>query len=91
VVYKIYEIIRDQMGGDQRIVQAGWVTRAALSDFTGSVNNPNVMGEYARHGVSPCAAPRRPMSVPDAEQFTQGLLTRWCLWNYAEAVRHGII
>ena len=88
-LYKIYEIIRNDIG-DDGIRSAGWATKALLSAFTGSVNNPNVMGSSATCRSSN-APPKGAMSLDKAELFLQGLLRKWSLRKYDEAVQAGVL
>lgn len=72
-VYKIFEIIRAALG--ERLGE--FTSRAMLTRFTGSVNRPEVLGDYSRHEVQPGAPPRQPMSREEVEQYVQDLLCRW--------------
>jgi hypothetical protein len=74
-VYKIFELIREDAG--QELVR--FASRAETSCFTGSVNRPDVLGDYARHEVMPGERPRQTMSREAAEAFIQGLLYRWAM------------
>jgi hypothetical protein len=53
-LYKVFEIIRDAVGGSrERLVATGWTTKADLSAFTGSVDHRAVSGFHeGRHARS---------------------------------------
>jgi hypothetical protein len=79
-VYKIFEIIRNDAGKDLRKL----ASPTQVSCFTGSVNRPEVLGDYARHEILPGERPRQTMTRDEAERFIQDLLFRWASAKLAQ-------
>jgi hypothetical protein len=78
-LHKVYEIIRDDAGGEAPdVVNKGWATALDIDRFR-SVHYPSVLSEEARHGVEPKrrAAPVDPMSLVEARAFVASLLKCW--------------
>lgn len=78
-LYKIYELISKDTGGGDAIADKGWATKTELRRFTNSMNNPNVLGDQARHAASSATPPAQPMSIPDARVFVEKLLKAWLI------------
>jgi hypothetical protein len=67
-LYKMFEIIRDAVGGGQvGLVATGWTDQADLSAFTGSANRPDVYGDRARHARMSGGPPRQTMDLVRAQ------------------------
>jgi hypothetical protein len=76
-LWKVYEVIRDELGGPANVIGKGWATHDEIDSFR-SVHYPSVLGENARHGVEPTRpAPRHPMSFAQAQEFIRRLLAHW--------------
>jgi hypothetical protein len=77
-LWKVYEVIRDDVGGKANILSKGWATANEIDSFR-SVHYPSVLGGKARHGIEPKnpAAPTAPMSLAEARQFVRRLLKHW--------------
>lgn len=81
-LYKVYEVIRDDMGGKwtgkAAIVNKNWATDGELERFRG-VHYPSIYGDEARHGVDDVSQrpPSNPMLFPEAQAFLRRLLARW--------------
>lgn len=76
-LYKAYEIVRADMGGDQALCDLGWVTGPALSRFRHTCQSPTVLGSEARHGVEPAAPPARPLGYAEARNLVASLIAKW--------------
>ena len=85
VVYKIYELIRDDCGGDDGIASSGLASKSEQSVFRGSVNRSDVLGEYARHAITTGST----MTAGECEAFIRGLLLRWIEQKYADGLSTG--
>jgi hypothetical protein len=79
-LYKIYEIISDDAGGDKGIVSRGWATTAELRSFTATANRRELSGDDARHG-SDEGRPFKgePMRVADAESLIRRVLSSYVM------------
>ena len=75
--WKLYEVIRDDVGTDEDIVNMGWASPVDLDRFKGSINSKEVLGESARHARSKYPPPRKPMSLIELRTFAEQLLNHW--------------
>ena len=76
-LYKIYEVIREDMRGKQRIISEGWTSNVRIDAFTGSANNSVVSGDAARHGRMKSFTPSTTMTLSEARSFIKMLTQRW--------------
>lgn len=76
-LYKAYEIVRTEAGGDQRIQELGWASGAILSRFRRTCQSPTSIGDDARHAVEPSDPPSRPLPRAEAKRLAAGLLECW--------------
>ena len=76
-LFKVYEIIRDDLGGDNKLFQTKWTTKAILSRFTHTAQSKLVLGAEARHARKKFGAPKVPMSKFEAHYFIRELLLTW--------------
>jgi hypothetical protein len=76
-LYKIYEIIREDLGGESNLLQKGWVTRKMLSRFRHTANSEAVLGEHARHTGYKHKPPKDPMSKPEALNIINTIVKEW--------------
>lgn len=76
-LYRLYEVLRAEVGGDTTIVQAGWTSRSQLDRFTRSADSVTVAGDDARHGVERQQPPAKPMTLTQARSFIDALLCKW--------------
>jgi hypothetical protein len=90
-LYKVYEVIKDDMGGCGDIAAAGLKPLDDIKSFTGSVNRPDVLGDFARHARMPGPPPQHTMDEAEATSFVQTLAINWLLYRYEEALRDGLI
>lgn len=76
--YRIYEIIRDDV---RNISQKGWVPSKDVKRFTGTVNNPDLIGDIARHGVPQTGKKHlmknQPMTFHEARGFINNIVSKW--------------
>jgi len=76
-LYKLFEIVKHDVGGANAIAHAGWATNAQLSAFTASANRPDVSGDGARHARLPGGPPKKVLALADARQLVQHLVKSW--------------
>jgi hypothetical protein len=76
-LYKIYELVKNDVGGRSKIVQNGWATEIAIKRFTQTANSPAVIGDSARHAVEPTKPPKNPMSFEEARSLIEGMIHGW--------------
>jgi hypothetical protein len=77
-LYKIYEIIRSNVGGNQSLAQRDLGTASNLDAFSVSANRPDVSGDGARHARVPGdRPPKRTMTLKEARDFVSQLAHAW--------------
>jgi hypothetical protein len=88
-LFKVYELIRDDVGDEGQIVKNGWASGRKLRRFTNSLNNRQVLGAEARHASMNHDAPKKPMLLAEADDFMRSLLEQWLDWKEAQAAGPG--
>ncbi len=80
-LYRVYEIVRDDVGGKQvgkaRIASNGWATKSEIDLFVETSCNPKAVGDAARHGVADRPPPPDPMVLPDAQALIRRIVAGW--------------
>jgi hypothetical protein len=76
-LYKVYEIIVDDVGDQQTIIKNGWVTKHKLSQFTRIAQSRKALGDSARHAAKRYTPPPQPMTIQEAELLIRGVLLSW--------------
>lgn len=76
-LYRLYEVIQDNVGGERAIIEAGWSSRALLSRFTHSADSVKAAGDQARHGVERTHPPSKPLTISEARILLDRLLRAW--------------
>ena len=77
-LYKVYEIIRHEAGGDASIESNGWANIREQGAFRASANREDVSGSAARHArASGQQRPKLTMTLPEAQAFIRRLTTNW--------------
>lgn len=78
-LYKVFEIVRDAVGGgNDGLVRTGWTTKAELSTFTGSANNHSVSGIHeSRHARQSGGPPKQTMTLDEAQAYIRNVALAW--------------
>jgi hypothetical protein len=77
-LYKVSELIEQDVGNVRGIVGKGWCNKADFDHFTASANNYHATGSSARHARLDWRPMNRPaMTLQEAEDFIRGLLDNW--------------
>lgn len=76
-LYRIYEIIKRDTGGDRQIAEQGWATAARLNNFRHTANSPDSIGHEARHGVQTNEPPPTPMDISEAKTLIKHVAQKW--------------
>lgn len=76
-LYRLYEVIEQDMGGMKHIVAAGWTTEVTLRLFKHTANSPAAIGDMARHGKETAQPPKNPMDLSEARSLIEVLLHSW--------------
>lgn len=78
-LYKVYEIIKDDIGSDV-IINSGFAKKTKLRRFTQTAQSRLALGDEARHASKKCKPPAKPMTFNEAKSFIGGILINWlCL------------
>ena len=76
-LYKIYELIKEDLGSDSDLIATGWTTKARLDLFRRTANHPDAAGDDARHGTSNAATPSEPMTLSEGSSYIRSILHPW--------------
>ena len=76
-LYNVYDVIREDVGGDAALKARGWSSRNEVRRFTQTANSLDAAGEGARHGKRAIRSPKHPMSLEEARTLIRLLLKRW--------------
>lgn len=82
-LYKLLEIVKDDVGGQRRIIDEGWATEQQLSDFGAAANRPDLSGDAARHARVGGGPPKRAITVGEGRHFVLALVRLWLQWKAA--------
>jgi len=67
-LYRIYEVVKEDMGG---------LSSDELKIFKGMANNSSVSGDHARHGKMKAGTPEKTMHLADAQHLIKRTLREW--------------
>jgi hypothetical protein len=85
-LYKIWEILRDDVGGGSKAIKdRGWASDNQLTRFTRSANHPKASGADARHARDTTEPPPNPMALSEARDFILTLVQDWLEWGASVA------
>jgi len=76
-LYKAYEIVRDDLHGEQGIIHQGWLTKRSLSRFTQTAQSRDILGDDARHASRKYKPPSDPISLQEAKTMISELVQSW--------------
>ncbi len=76
-LYKIYEIIRDDMNGEDLLLRSNFVPKKDIKRFTQSAQSRELLGEEARHASRKYRPPEVPMGIDEAMSLIKQLFTNW--------------
>jgi len=76
-LYRIFEIIENDVGGINEIAIRGWSSKGQLKTFKHTANSPSAVGHHARHGKETTEPPKNPMLISEARVLIQTLVHHW--------------
>jgi hypothetical protein len=76
-LYKAFEVVRGDVGGEAAIDGLGWATDTEMERFRRSADNAAVSGYEARHADRGLNPPKNPMTLADASVFISRLVEAW--------------
>ena len=80
-LYRLYEVIEEDVGGINSIARHGWATRSSIRRFKHTANSPSATGDVSRHGREPADPPRDLMALSEARALVEVLLHNWLRWK----------
>lgn len=78
-MYKVFEILRESVGGEKALATSGLMTQKEISAFKASANRPDASGEAARHARMNGDPAKQTMSPADAKSWLLAATKRWLL------------
>lgn len=76
-LYRIHEVIEDDVGGQHKLEKQGWGSADDLRRFKHSANSVQVGGDKSRHGKEPQVPPKNPMTLAEAEAYAKYIVQAW--------------
>ncbi len=76
-IYRLFEVIADDLGGIEKIDALGWGRKAALKNFKHTADSVGAVGDDARHGTERTQPPTNPMKLAHAKAMVNLLLHEW--------------
>ena len=76
-LYRIHEVIEDDVGGQHKLEKQGWGSADDLRRFKHSANSVQVGGDKSRHGKKPHVPPKNPMTLAEAEAYAKYIVQAW--------------
>jgi hypothetical protein len=78
-LYRIFEIIERDVGGEAKLIDKKWQTREAIRRFQHTANSVAASGDEARHGVDKGnhQPPRDPMTFAESHAVITRLVSSW--------------
>lgn len=76
-LYRVLEIVENDVGGLDLIELNGWATKNSMKLFKHTANSPGAVGLEARHGSLPNQPPANPMTVSEAKSLINSIIRAW--------------
>ena len=76
-LYRIFEVIENDVGKIDHIVDNGWATKASIKRFKHTANSPASIGDDARHGKEATSPPPKPMSLSEGKSLVENIIHNW--------------
>jgi len=76
-LYKVFEIVREDVGGEDQLRDAGLALKREIAAFRASANLPSVSGSAARHARGSAGVPKHTMTIGEGRRFIRALVAAW--------------
>lgn len=76
-LYKVFELIRDEVGGKEHLITKKWVNKKDLTRFTMTAQSRKSIGDQARHASENFPPHPNPMSLHEARVVIGNLVDSW--------------
>lgn len=78
-LYRIFEVIKKDCGGEVPLVTKGWATKEEIVLFRHTANSPGALGKEARHGGEGSLPPKHPMKLHEAQSLVLRIIRCWII------------
>jgi hypothetical protein len=76
-LYKVYELVKDDVNGEKEILSRKWISKTSLKRFTQMAQSRAGLGDDARHASKKYKPPAKAMSLTEAKTIIGTLLQNW--------------
>ncbi|TGB14397.1 hypothetical protein [Streptomyces sp. MZ04] len=76
-LWKVFEIVRHNVGGGEALAGKGWTSPADAKAFKQSANHPAISGAAARHARRSDTPSGQTMTLAEGEGFIRQLVVAW--------------
>ena len=76
-LYRILEIVCEDVEGIENIQREGWASGNELTRFKRTIDHSETSGDEARHGYSKGQPPPNPMSSSELGSFLNSIFSNW--------------
>jgi len=76
-LYKIYELAEGHPSNRSRFHEKFEIDKGQFNRFKDAVHNPEVTGDWARHGIPRKLNSSNPMTKTEAKQFVRWIVDKW--------------
>lgn len=76
-LWKVWEVVRDNVGGFKAVIAKNWVPAADLAAFIPSSNHQAASGEAARHARDNRPIPTKVLSIDQGRELIRQLAAVW--------------
>lgn len=76
-LYRLYEVIEEDVGSLDKISNSGWATKTSIRRFKHTANSPGAVGDDSRHGKESTTPPSDPMDIGEARALVEVILHNW--------------
>jgi hypothetical protein len=83
-LYKVFEIIREDLGAIDAITHHLGISKARIKHFTGTANHSESIGRQSRHARSNGVPVKMPMPPSDARELLRSMMCGWIMPKLAK-------
>ncbi len=80
-LYRLLEVIENDVGSETVIIENGWASRNGIKCFKHTANSPSVTGDNSRHGKERTSPPANPLELTEARALIETILYSWLKFN----------
>jgi len=76
-LYNILDVVAGDVGGEKALINMGWAAKGEIKRFKQTVDSMEAAGDDARHGKKNFKAPKKPMSLREAQNLVGAIIRGW--------------